>query len=599
LLQDRWAWAALAVLALVIARAWGVPFGEPVADDFDHLHHVLFSADRSWLGGGGSHSFWRPLAYQGYYGAFTGVILSHAAWITVVHTALAAVAILAVYDTLRRQVAAPVAAIAAVSPWLLESARALLTVPVHIVDLGLIVCSALAWRAAAAGRLALSLAALAGALLCKETAIVTAMVLPWLAPAGRRRAWFTGGAGLAAVWAVTYALVRTRLALELPHELEAGLGASRLLDPVRFTWAVSGTWRAWASLPLAPSPADGLVLGALLAVTGLAATVFVTSPAARARFTAVRGLVWPALSWGALATATLVTVHPVWSPERVVFTAVGLSPAWFVTLACARAGFAAAGLAVQLGMFALAPAPPARVTRAAPESGAFVDFERLSRLQRLMREARTAIRREYPMLRTGARVAMLHPPLMADYAAGDRALQVWYRDSTLRWVKWNEMAEDEARSLDAALEFQEHADPPFRRVEPVALQTMFAARDLVRAERFADGAEVLRLADMQLTDPLAHHVRGRIWGLRAWCLASMGRVREGDTLARASLAIAPENADGHLTIAAMHNGRREWRRSLAHLDTLETWYPGYPVAVEMRRAIHEQMRAEQARAAPR
>ena len=590
LARDRWAWASLTVLVLVLARAWGVPFGEPVADDFDHLHHVLFSADRSWWGGGGSASFWRPLAYQGYYGALTGVILSQPAWVTVLHTALAAVTILAMFDALRRRVAAPVAALAAVSPWLLESSRALLAVPVHIVDLGLIVFSALAWRAAASGRLVLALVSLAGALLCKETALATAAVLPFLAPSGRtRRAWFIGAAAVAAAWAMAYAAVRARLALELPHGLEAGLGPGMFLDPSRYSWAASGTWRAWASLPRTASPADGPVLAVLLALLGGAIVLFATNAAARARLGALRGLLLPALAWGAAATLALVAVHPVWSPERVVFAALGLGTALIVTLASARRAFAVAAVLLQVTMFALAPSPPASVTRAAPDSGAFVDFERLARLQRLMLEARTTLRHEYPTLKRGAHVAMLHPPFMADYASGDKALQVWYRDSTLRWVRWEEMAQDDARTLDAAMEFQEHAKPPFRRVEPAALRTLFASRELVRADRYAEAADSLALADSRLTDPEAHHVRGRIWGLRAWCLASSGRVREAESLARASLAIAPENADGHLTIAAMHNGRSEWRQSLAHLDTLETWYPGYPIAVAMRRAIHERM----------
>ena len=595
LLVDRWAWGSLAVLVLVLVRAWGVPFGEPVADDFDHLHHVLFSRDHSWWGGGGSTSFWRPLAYQGYYGVFTALILSHPGAMTVLHTALAAVAVLAVYDTLRRHVAAPVAALAAAFPWLLESSRALLAVPVHIVDLGMIVCSALAWRAAASGRLSLSLVALAGALLCKETAVATAAVLPWLIPAGRsRRAWFAGAGALTVAWAAAYLAVRAQWALQLPHGLEAGLVPAKLLDPARAAWAVSGTWRALVSLPMKSSPADGAVLATLLAVLGGALASFATSAPARARLAARRDLVLPTLAWGAITTAALVTVHPVWSPERVVFAALGLGTALLVSLDAAGRAFAVALVTLQLVMFALAPAPPARVTRAAPDRGAFVDFERLARLQRLMREARTTLEREFPQLKPGARVAMLHPPFMADYAAGDRALQVWTRDSTLRWVRWEEMAADDARSLDAAMEFQEHATPPFRRVEPLALRTLFVARELVRAEHFAEAAETLRVAGEQLSDSGAHHVRGRIWGLRAWCLAGSGRVREGDSLARASLAIAPENADGHLTLAAFHNGRSEWRESLAHLDTLETWYPGYPIAVAMRRAILERMAASPA-----
>jgi len=57
LLRDPWVYAALAPLLLLVVRSLGTPFGEPVADDFDHLHHALFSRDHSWLGGGGSSSF--------------------------------------------------------------------------------------------------------------------------------------------------------------------------------------------------------------------------------------------------------------------------------------------------------------------------------------------------------------------------------------------------------------------------------------------------------------------------------------------------------------------------------------------------------------
>lgn len=56
LLRDPWCLAIVAALVLVFVRAWGAPLGEPVADDFDHLHHVLFSGAWSWFDGGGSAS---------------------------------------------------------------------------------------------------------------------------------------------------------------------------------------------------------------------------------------------------------------------------------------------------------------------------------------------------------------------------------------------------------------------------------------------------------------------------------------------------------------------------------------------------------------
>src|SRR5262245_30714995 len=185
LARDPWLWAALSTLLLLVVRSLGAPLGEPVADDFDHLHHAMFSRDHSWLGGGGSSSFWRPLVYEGYYGLLQGVIRTHPVWITVLHVALLALVVVLLYDILRRYMPRHAAACAADFILLLEATRALVIVPVHFVDLGLIVFSVVAWRAAESGRLMGSLAALAVALLCKETAVATALVLPWLA---RRRA---------------------------------------------------------------------------------------------------------------------------------------------------------------------------------------------------------------------------------------------------------------------------------------------------------------------------------------------------------------------------------------------------------------------------
>jgi hypothetical protein len=588
LLRDPWAWAALGVVLLLLVRSWGAPFGEPVADDFDHLHHVLFAHDRSWWGGGGSASFWRPLAYQGYYGALSGVILTHPVWIAALHAALVALTVLIVHDIARRHVAAPLAAIAATFPWLVESARALVLVPVHFVDLGLIVFSALAWRLAVARRRWLAWGALLAALFCKETAVATALALPWLAHTDSpraRRTWFLGSLAVVAAWGLAYVAVRSRFALALPHGLESGLSPALFFQPQRYGWAIAGTLRALVSLPMRAAAYEPFVVVAALLVVGAAAVLFATDAAARARLAGARRVIVAGLGWGVLASATLLTVYPVWSPERVVYSALGPGLALTVLLAAAHPMLPVALLVLRLVTFAAAPAAPARVTLSPPETGAFVDFERLTRLQRLMVEARTTLRREFPTLPRGAGVAMLHPPFMADYAAGDKALQVWYRDSTVRWLKWDQMAANEGRTAHGALEFQADATPSFRRIEPAALRLLFVAGGLERASRYADAVDLLARADSLQRDREAHHMLGRILGLRAWCLGGAGRVREAEQVARQSLAIAPENADGHLTMSAILNGRNEWSASLRHLDTLETWYPGYPAAVEMRKGI--------------
>lgn len=591
--REPWAWAALGVVALLIARAWGAPFGEPVADDFDHLHHVLFAGDRSWWGGGGSASFWRPLAYQGYYGALSGTILAHPAWITGLHAALAAVTVLLVHDVARRHLAAPFAAIAATFPWLLESARALVLVPVHFVDLGLIVFSAFAWWFASRRQRWLAWGSLLAALLCKETAIATALVLPWLAHTDSpraRRTWILGTAVVTAAWALAYVAVRSRLALALPHGLESGLSPALFLEAERYAWAIAGTLRALVSLPMRAAPHEVAVRVAVLLVAGAAAVRFASDAAARKRLHGARRIVGTGLAWGVAASATLLTVHPVWSPERVVYAALGPGLAVTAVLAAAHPVLPVALLAVRLVTFALAPGAPPRVTLHPPERGAFVDFERLARLQRLMVEARTTLRREFPTLPRGAGVAMLHPPFMADYAAGDKALQVWYRDPTVRWVKWERMAADSGRTVHDALEFQAEATPPFRRIEREALRLLFVAGALERAGEYAAAVDTLERADRAQRDRAAHHLLGRILGLRARCLGGAGRVREAEVEARRSLAIAPENADGHLTMSVILSARGEWAASLRHLDTLETWYPGYPAAVEMRKGVLVRMK---------
>lgn len=592
---EPWLWVALAAVLLVFVRSLGAPLGEPVADDFDHLHHALFAHDLSWLNGGGSLSFWRPLAYQGYYGLLHEVILTHPLWIAALHLAMYGVCVVLLYDTARRHLPGSAAAVVASFPLLLESSRALVLVPVHFVDLGLILFSVVAWRLADAGRLMPALAALLAALMCKETAVATAFVLPWLAripPGGSRRPWLVGSTVLAAAWAVLYLLVRMNLALVLPHGLESQLSPHLFLEPERYAWAIAGSLRAVVSLPMLAGTREGLVLGGALLVLGAAAVQFATSAPARARLSARRGWVVTGLAWFVLATGTLLSVYPVWSPERVVYASLGLGAALTATLWAAHPTLPWALLLLRLVTFMLAPGAPARVTRAVPDRGAFVDFERLARLQRLMIEARTTLKREFPELPHGAGVAMLHPPFMADYAGGDRALEVWYRDPTLHWVHWEQMAAAEARSLSGALEFQEETTPQFRRIEPEALRLLFVAGKLDHGEQWQLALDSLQRADALQLDRSASHFLGRVYGLEAWCLGALGHLPEAERTARKSLVISPENADGHLTLAALQNGRNEFAQSLAQLDTLQSWYPNYQAAVMMRQGILERMREQ-------
>jgi tetratricopeptide (TPR) repeat protein len=152
------------------------------------------------------------------------------------------------------------------------------------------------------------------------------------------------------------------------------------------------------------------------------------------------------------------------------------------------------------------------------------------------------------------------------------------------------MAAAEARGLAGAMEFQEDTHPQFRRIEPEALRLLFDAGTLQREEKWAASVDTLRRADALQRDREAHHFLGRVQGLESWGLGGMGRLAEAESTARQSLVIAPENADGHLTLAAIENGRGEFAQALAHLDTLQTWYPNYEAAVMLRQGVLERMR---------
>ena len=599
--RDPWALAtALAVIPLLV-RCAGAPLGEAVAEDFDFLHRSLFVGLGSLLDGGGSSAFWRPLAHQVYYAALGPLIVSHPLVVAMLHALLLLAGSLLVYRALRPHLGGTVACVAATFPMLSESTRTLVSWPSQFVDVGLYFFTAVSLHETARRRLPSALAATLFALLCKELAVIPALLLPWFPdgrPRAERRRWAIAFGVLLAAWAGAYLAVRSAAGLHLPHGLEqdANLLSTPLL--MRMSWAVGGTLRALVSLPLAPVAEDAvaipLALGLLLVVLGRLAT----SLDVRARLRERRGWIMWGGAWFAAGALALAPIFPLWQPNRAHFASTGAGVAAAAALEAAHPMLAGALVLGRGVLLILSPGAPPRVTRAAPQHGAFMDFERLARLQRLMVEARTTLKREFPKLPPHAGVAMLHPPFQADYAAGDRALQVWYADSTLRWLRWERMAAAEARGLAGAMEFQEDTEPQFRRIEPEALRLLFDAGAMQQREEWAASVDALQRADSLQRDRLAHHFLGRVEGLKAWGLGGLGRLAEAESSARHSLVIAPENADGHLTLAALHNGRGEYAQALAHLDTLQTWYPNYQAGLMMRQGVMERMRAAATPATP-
>ncbi len=579
----------LAIVPLVL-HSLGAPLGEPVADDFDHLRYALFSP-HNWLDGGGSQSFWRPLAYQGYFGLLAKVFITTTTVVVVLHLSMLALAVLLLYRTARRFMPAPWAAAAASFPLLVESARALITVPVHFVDVGLLLFSALAIHEAAASRLPGALLALLAALLCKESAVATAIVLPLLVPArkgplaGRGR-WIASVAAVTAVWALVYVAVRKSNGLILPRGLESSLGGLGVTLWERSRWAVSGTLRALFSLPATGSRWERPLLAAMGLLAAVAAAYLWRSAAARARFARVAPIVIGGALWSAAATAPLVTVYPIWSPQRVVFGGVGIGVALCGTLGAAQPILLAALVAIRLALFALSPGPPARITMVPPANGAFVDFVKLVRLQRFMVETRELLQSHVPRMPRGARVGLLHPPIMASYAFGDdKALQVWYRDTTLRWMRYDEFRDHPEWDLAAIVEFQQDAVPQVLLVSPESMHHYLVAGVLVRREAWQAAFDELALADSTQRERGTRAYLGRVAGRRAFCWLGLGRPVEGEQEARRSLALWPDGSDARYTLASAMAFTGRLPEAQAHLDSLLKLYPGDRSARTLRDSV--------------
>lgn len=550
-LRDPWAWACLATIVPLLARCAGAPLGEPVAEDFDFLHRTLFSGMGSLLDGGGSSAFWRPVAHQLYYALLGPLMLSSPRLVAAFHAALLALGTLLVYRALRPRLRGPAAAVAASFPMFSESTRTLVSWPSQFVDVGLYFFSALALHEASRRRLPTALAAALGALLCKEVGLVTLVLLPWFPGAwarAERRRWLGASAALTAAWMVTYLAVRASAQLVLPHGLEGG-GAAPWPD--RAGWALVGSLRALGSLALRPGPADAWALGLAalpLAALALAAAV---RPSARARLAAGRGMFLWGLAWFTLATATLLPIHPHWQPNRSHFGAMGAGIAAAVAIESAHPALLAVVVAGRLALLALAPPAAATITEEAPASGAFMDFAQLSRLQRFMAETRGALAREFPRTPPRTNLLTMNLPRGLIYAlGGDRAAQVWYRDSTLRTLTFDELAADSTLPVLAGVQFQPLARRQVVLLPPDAMRGQDQGYRRLRAAQWE--ASLASLARADSLEPRADHevFHGNNAGYRALALLQLGRGAEAEREARRSVSLDERDQNGHRVLVS-------------------------------------------------
>jgi hypothetical protein len=538
--RDPWAWCSAASILPLLATCAGAPLGEPAAEDFDFLHRALFGGLGSLLDGGGSQAFWRPLAHQVYYATLGRLIVAHPLAVAALHALLLATAALLLYRVFRPALDGPGAAVAASFPVLAESTRLMLGWPTTFVDLGLLVFSALALHETSRRRLATALAALLAALLCKEAAVVTAVMMPLLPgrwePRGRAR-WTVATAALTAAWAVVALGVRHAAHLALPHA--AGrLVAQDVSLLGRLGWALGGSLRAMASLALVNEPHAVLAAVGAVALALVAAGWLVVSPAARARLAARRAwLAWGS-GWFLLASVTFVPMYPYWGPHRAVYGGVGLGVASVTVLSSAHPALGVALAGGRLAMLALAPAAARATSGEPPETGAFMDFAHLTRLQHFLRETRVELRRSHPTLPPRSRVLFMAMPHQVVYSfGGSRAVQVWYGDPTLESLTFDAFQRQSDLPFTCALAYQPETPDEVVALPPDAVRAQESGHALLQRGHPAEALAVLAHADSLVSDPRAVVFRAGDTALRALASEALGRDREARRLALDALAL--------------------------------------------------------------
>ena len=602
-LADPWAWLTLAAVLPLAHAMRDAPWGEPVAEDFDFLHRALLEHHRTLLDGGGSQAFWRPVPFQLYYAAFGRLILGSPAVVTMVHLALLALGALLLYRALRLTWSGPLAWSAATFTLLAEGTRTIAGWSAQFVDVAVFVASALAIHEASRRRWCTALAALVVALLSKEVAAVTGVLLPFIPGAARdRRERVRFAAGCAAVllaWGIASLAVRHAAGLEMPRHLLESPEAARTGWPARIAWAFDGSLRAAASLPRIPSPDDGRVFWARLLLAAVAVLVFVLHAPARARLR--RAAPWAAwgLAWFALATVTLAPLFPAWQSNRAQFDGVGLGLGATAVLGAAHPALAGALVAGRLSQLERAPLAVHVVTDSLPETGAFMDWAHLTRLQRFLRAARRTLAARYPTLPHGAIVVQENLPHQLEYAlGGDRALQAWYRDPSLRWMRFDAFRESTATPVTTIVQGESGREPEVALVEPDAVRLLFEARPLIQAQRYADALAVLDRADSAQRDTNAVKFRVTSGTWRAYAWVETNRVADAVALAERVLAMDPMHVLARQVLALGLEAQGDVVGALRALRVVDSISPGDPMTGAMRARIDARLRSRVSPKAP-
>jgi hypothetical protein len=195
-------------------------------------------------------------------------------------------------------------------------------------------------------------------------------------------------------------------------------------------------------------------------------------------------------AWFVIGILPLAFAAALWTPRHTSLPALGLGLFLGGAAACAAPELALAATILRLVALLLAPTVPPVVPMTLSAQTTPMSFLHVARLQRTADSARRALAAAHPTLPRGATVRYWSLPRETQIAfAGSKAVQVWYRDSTLTWGFWDRYEPGKDRSGDPILGFNLNVADPAVVMRPDAVVryqdalNAWTAGDLAPAEQ--------------------------------------------------------------------------------------------------------------------
>jgi tetratricopeptide (TPR) repeat protein len=209
------------------------------------------------------------------------------------------------------------------------------------------------------------------------------------------------------------------------------------------------------------------------------------------------------------------------------------------------------------------------------QRGAFTDFVKVARLQRLMRETRVTLWKRFPRLPNHVGIGQQNMPQAAEYAfGGSKALQAWYRDTTLRWVRSEEFHRHPETDVAAIVEYEESSLPQVALVRPDAMRAELRAVDAIQQQGdHAAGLRWIDRADSLQPERDASVFIGSMASIRALCLLTLGDAVGAEREAMKAVMLWPSSLESKMVLASAWGTQGQYDRAEAMLDSLAAHYP--------------------------